>query len=151
MNLRAGGEGSRGGGVDTTSSVVSVRALRDGGGGGGPRRLPELIPVPCGLIVFALGAAGGGGGGARGFGWSSTGGAGSAAPCFCCIYPIMKSEFSAIWSSVIPIFCNSSINGFHSGSLGSNGSSALAGGALGGNEGGCNDGGAAGGIIDCAC
>lgn len=73
LNLRtgcaggAGGEGSRGGG-DIASSVGSVRALRDGGGGGGPRRLPEFVPVPWGLIVFTLGTPGGGGGGARGFG-----------------------------------------------------------------------------------
>lgn len=68
---------------------------------------------------------------------------------------MMKSEFSAIWSSVIPILCSSSINGFHSGSLGSNGNSAWAAGvgtgagAVGGSEGGCDDGGAAGGMIDC--
>jgi hypothetical protein len=70
---------------------------------------------------------------------------------------MMKSEFSAIWSSVIPILCNSSINGFHSGSLGSNGKPAWAAGAgaLGGREagsdGGCKDGGAAWGMIDCVC
>lgn len=44
LNLRAGGDGSRGG-VDARSSGASGRDFRDGGGGGGPRRLVELDPV----------------------------------------------------------------------------------------------------------
>lgn len=44
LNLRAGGDGSRGG-RETGSSGASERVFRDGGGGGGPRLLVELEPV----------------------------------------------------------------------------------------------------------
>lgn len=65
LNLRTGGDGSRGGG-GVGSSGASERVFRDGGGGGGPRLLVELDPVSCGLIevTFGVGGADGGGGGA---------------------------------------------------------------------------------------
>lgn len=43
LNLRAGGDGSRG--RETGSSGASERVFRDGGGGGGPLLLVELEPV----------------------------------------------------------------------------------------------------------
>jgi hypothetical protein len=73
----------------------------------------------------------------------------AAAACFWSIQALMKSEFSAIWSSVIPIPLSSSSSPFQEGSLVSNGKSGLAGGALGASVGGggatCMEGAGAGG------
>lgn len=127
LNRRVGGDGSRGG-TETDSSGASERVFRDGGGGGGPRLLVELEPVSWGLIEVTFGAGGaeGGGGGADS----------AAAACFWSIQALMNSEFSAIWSSVIPIPLSSSSSPFQEGSLVSNGKSGLAGGRLGDSIGG---------------
>lgn len=86
-----------------------------------------LLPVFCGLILLVLGAGGatgGGGGGAFPLFCSSPEGEGEVSaplPCFCSIYALMKSELSAIWSSVIPICNSSSSRPFMDGSLVSKG------------------------------
>lgn len=146
-----GGEGSRAGGGE------GARPRRAGGGGGGA----PLFPVFWGLRAAAGGAfGGGGGGGAFAFLWES-GGASfdipfSSSACFCSIYALIKSEFSAIWSSVMPMASSSSSRPFHDGSIVSKadvcfrcglvGSSVTVGGGAGAGGGvGC-----LGGIIDSA-
>lgn len=81
-------------------------------------------------------AAGGGGGGAFPF-LSLTGGDADSASlaCFCSIYDLMKSAFSAIWSSENPIASSSLSSPFHDGSLVSNGNSLCPGEAVGGGGG----------------
>lgn len=126
--LAAGGEGVlvRGGELDRGGEeALPGTGLRDGGGaGGGPLRLDEAeVPVFSGLTLEGGAAGGGGGGGAldlvsaaeaMGNAWTIPFAISSA--CFCWTYFLMKSAFCAIWSSVIPIWSNSSSIGLHVGS-----------------------------------
>lgn len=77
------------------------------------------------------GADGGGGGGAFPFRWSSAGASAVPSPlaCFCSIYDLIKSEFSAIWSSVMPICRSSSSSPRQDGSTESSGDGLLGGAA----------------------
>jgi hypothetical protein len=118
-----GGEGSRGGddgaGLAEEARLTpgaSVFVRRAGGGaGGGPR---FEAPVCWGLIGPRTGALIGGGGGAGALDFFSLFSARNFSSVFLCsIYSLMKSAFSSIWSSVIPIASNSFSSGCHDGSV----------------------------------
>lgn len=164
-NLGRGGDGSRlgdwagdcsrGGGGDGGAS--GRPRLAGGGGGGAPR-----LPVFCGLIGWDFdtcggGTEGGGGGGTLALfvvSWEAASvpePLSSLACCFCSIYALIKSEFSAICSSVIPIAFSSSRRPRHDGSTVSSGEDAfsLFPGATGA-EGAVLAGGCLGGMIDSA-
>jgi hypothetical protein len=120
-----GGEGSRGGdggaGLPDEARLmlgVSVFVRRAGGGaGGGPRRDAVVLPVFWGLIGPRVGAAlGGGGGGALDF-FSLFSACIFSSVFLCSMYSLMKSAFSSIWSSVMPIASNSFSRGCHDGSV----------------------------------
>ena len=107
---------------------MSARLLRDGGGaGGGPLLDATVLPVFSGLRGFIRGGGteggGGGGGGALlrrsklvSSPLPSALSSGVALAFFCSMYCLMKSEFSSIWSSVIPISNNSPRSPRHEGS-----------------------------------
>lgn len=95
---------------------ASVRVLRAGGGAGAGPRFDD-DPVFWGLRdTFAGGALGGGGGGALLF-FSFSSACTFSFALRCSMYSLMKSAFSSIWSSVIPISSSSFSNGCHEGSL----------------------------------
>lgn len=113
-----GGDGSRGGdggAVLEDEFGRSVLVRRAGGGAGGGPRLE--LPVVWGLMVRAVGGAlGGGGGGARALLASCSAWAFSSC-FFCSMYSLMKSAFSSIWSSVMPMASSSFSRGCHEGSV----------------------------------
>lgn len=120
-----GGDGSRGGdggaGLAEELRVMpgaSVFVLRAGGGaGGGPRFDVVVLPVFCGLMgPLTGGALGGGGGGALDF-FSLFSACNFSSLFRCSMYILMKSAFSSIWSSVMPIANSSFRSGCHDGSV----------------------------------
>ncbi|KAL1952555.1 hypothetical protein VTO42DRAFT_4813 [Malbranchea cinnamomea] len=125
-NRGLGGDGSlfgEGGGVSFLAGDGGGSTARLGGGGGGAPRRPEL-PVCCGLIDGVLAAGGGADGGGGGGAFALRGGSSAlfcSSACLCSMYDLIKSEFSAICSSVIPIFSSSSNKPLHDGSTVSRG------------------------------
>jgi hypothetical protein len=119
-----GGEGSWGGDggaglADDARLGTSVLVRRVGGGaGGGPRRDAVVLPVFWGLsarIGAALGGGGGGGGARVRFSLFSS--LSFSSVLRCSMYSLMKSAFSSIWSSVMPIASSSFSSGRHDGSV----------------------------------
>ena len=96
---------------------VSCLVRRAGGGaGGGPRLDEEVLPVFWGLRDEAIGGAlGGGGGGALDLRWLSS--LSFSSDFLCSMYSLMKSAFSSIWSSVMPMASSSLSSGCHEGSV----------------------------------
>lgn len=97
---------------------ASVFVLRAGGGaGGGPLLDVVVLPVCCGLIgPLAGGALGGGGGGALDL-FSLLSACSFSSLFRCSMYILMKSAFSSIWSSVMPMASSSLSSGCHDGSV----------------------------------
>jgi hypothetical protein len=109
------GDGGAGLPEELRLTVASVLVLRAGGGaGGGPRLEP---PVFWGLRDAAAGGAlGGGGGGALDLRWLFSSLSFSSV-FLCSMYSLIKSAFSSIWSSVMPMASNSFRSGCHDGSV----------------------------------
>lgn len=92
---------------------ASCRVRRAGGGcGGGPRFDVVVLPVCWGLRGAP---GGGGGGGALDRRWFSS--LSFSSDFLCSMYSLMKSAFSSIWSSVIPMANSSLSKGCHEGSV----------------------------------